>query len=129
MVPVASSGRPASYGSLQSKDQEFALPVPDSDTDVKQERCLAAWFTLPYFRWYPRWYFTTVRGAEWFHVYLWLAKDLAWTQDWNYIGITSGFAAVFWSIFLLFQVKTARDFMLNAVPCIVLADQRYRHSG
>ena len=29
--------------------------------------------------WYPFWFFT-IRGAECFHIYLWIAKDWSWTQ-------------------------------------------------
>ena len=114
---VTTSGRPPSYGTLESKEHDFPIPEnlayysnerdQGSREEATEERCLGAWFSIPYFRWYPRWYISTIRGAEWFHVYLWLAKDLAWTQDWNYIGIISGFSAVFWSIFLLFQVFLA----------------------
>jgi hypothetical protein len=120
MVSVASiGGRPPSYGTLPSHEQDILVPVklaydtrqhdPESGDGIEhggEQRCLGAWFSLPYFKWYPRWWFSTIRGAEWFHVYLWLAKDLAWTQDWNYIGIFSGCAAVLWSVFLLFQVLT-----------------------
>mmetsp|Transcript_28467 Transcript_28467/g.75027 ORF Transcript_28467/g.75027 Transcript_28467/m.75027 type:complete len:121 (+) Transcript_28467:91-453(+) len=111
-APVSIS-RPPSYGAIATKDGESSEKIDavkgyhhlgDSHHRVEEQWCLAAWFTYPYFKWRPRWYFTTIRGAEWFHVYLWLLKDLSWTQDWNYLGIFSGFAAVFWSLFLMFQV-------------------------
>jgi hypothetical protein len=111
---LPTNGRPPSYGTLQSQENDLTIPPHlaydskehdiESNEEVREERCLGAWFSLPYFRWYPQWFTSTIRGAEWFHVYLWLAKDLAWTQDWNYIGIVSGSAAVLWSVYLLFQV-------------------------
>ncbi len=40
---------------------------------------LAAWTTEPLLPFSPRWLLFSIRGAEWFHLYLWMLKDLFWT--------------------------------------------------
>lgn len=68
-------------GPRKSFDGSHRYLNPDEHRPEHTDKSfMGAWLTLPYFRWYPRWYFITIRGAEWFHVYLWVAKDLAWTQ-------------------------------------------------
>jgi hypothetical protein len=42
---------------------------------------LGAWRTLPHQPFSLLWFITSLRGAEWFHLYLWMMKDLAWTQN------------------------------------------------
>ena len=46
-------------------------------------------------------YYTTVRGAENFHIYLWIAKDIAWTQDLYYPAMIFGSLALAWCLVLL----------------------------
>eukprot|EP01041_Mallomonas_annulata_P000343 gene343-612_t len=58
--------------------------------------------TWPDVAWSPKWYLT-IRGAECLHIYLWIAKDWSWTQDWYYAGLLFGSAAVAWAVYLLFR--------------------------
>jgi len=46
-------------------------------------------------------YFYTIRGSEYLHLYLWVLKDLSWTQDWLYSGYIFGILAIVWSCFLI----------------------------
>ena len=46
-------------------------------------------------------YAFTIRGAECLHLYLWILKDLAWTQEWYYPSWVFGTLAVGWSLWLL----------------------------
>lgn len=39
---------------------------------------------------------STVRGAENFHIYLWIAKDIGWAQDWRDWALVFGSLAVIW---------------------------------
>ena len=59
--------------------------------------------------WSPHWYLS-VRGAECFHIYLWIAKDWSWTQDWYWQGLIFGSAAVVWSFFLLSHSASKRNY-------------------
>ena len=45
--------------------------------------------------------FSSLRGMENFHLYLWLVKDLSWAQNWYYSGMTFGSLAVSFSFFLM----------------------------
>ena len=71
----------------------------------------AAWTTVPKDKWTPTWNFNTQKGLEWFHLYMWMAKDLAWAQDWYIAGMFFGTAAVLWSAFLLFQTFQIRNYI------------------
>lgn len=62
------------------------------------------YITIP---WSPQVYFT-VRGAENFHIYLWIAKDLCWTQSWYYPAYFFGSSAMAWCLILLYHAITAR---------------------
>ena len=62
------------------------------------------YITMP---WSPQVYFT-VRGAENFHIYLWIAKDLCWTQSWYYPAYIFGSAALGWCLILLYHAVSAR---------------------
>ena len=44
------------------------------------------------------------------YVYLWIAKDLCWTQSWFYPGIVAASATVIWSVITLSYYITRRDF-------------------
>lgn len=52
--------------------------------------------------WSPQIYFT-VRGSENFHIYLWIAKDFAWTQDLYYESMFFGIAALVWCGVLMYH--------------------------
>lgn len=52
--------------------------------------------------WSPQIYFT-VRGAENFHIYLWIAKDLCWAQNNVELGMVFGSLAVLWLLVLAYH--------------------------
>ena len=107
-------------GSEQHTDEIAIDFIPfdkkDQETNIPQE--LAAvknasdfgicWFNHPVEKLGLE-YILSVKGAENFHVYLWLIKDLAWTQSWYYIGYAFGCAAVIWSVILLAQAAMERN--------------------
>ena len=106
--------------------EEKALPSssPESKTDDKslittKERSLNKRFsvngipTLPailaeYFHCrYSLSYYITSKGAENFHIYLWIAKDLCWALDLRDAGMTFGALALGWCCVL--AVKAFRE--------------------
>ena len=46
-------------------------------------------------------YFFSVRGGESIHLYLWIMKDLSWTQEWFYQAWVFGTLALVWAVYLL----------------------------
>lgn len=62
------------------------------------------YITMP---WSPQVYFT-VRGAENFHIYLWIAKDLSWTRDAYIPAMTFGTASLLWCVVLMYHAVTAK---------------------
>ena len=56
----------------------------------------AAYRTLPDEAWSPDIYLS-VRGSENFLIYIWIAKDLSWTQNWYYSTHIFGVSALFCS--------------------------------
>lgn len=54
-------------------------------------------------------YYHTVRGCENFHIYLWIAKDLAWSQDCYWPAMIFGCGALLWCFVLLFHALEARS--------------------
>lgn len=56
----------------------------------------------------PKWYLTE-RGGEYVHLYLWILKDLSWTQDWYYVGNAAGSVAVLWGCFMLHRAYTLHN--------------------
>lgn len=48
-------------------------------------------------------YYYTIRGSENFHIYLWIAKDWAWTQEWQYPAIIFGSMAVAWCFVMAYH--------------------------
>ena len=59
--------------------------------------------------WSPQMYFS-VRGAENFHIYLWILKDLAWTQKWYGMSWTFGILAISWIFVLAYHAFNDRNF-------------------
>jgi hypothetical protein len=53
--------------------------------------------------WSPHLYYYSVRGAENFHIYLWILKDWGWTQDMEVFTLVFGYAALAWCGVLLWQ--------------------------
>jgi hypothetical protein len=62
------------------------------------------YITIP---WSPQVYFS-VRGAENFHIYLWIAKDLAWTRNSYMPAMIFGILALCWCAVLMYHAITAR---------------------
>lgn len=54
-------------------------------------------------------YYLTVRGSENFHIYLWIAKDLAWTQDSYWPSMIFGSLALAWCGVLAFNAVSHRS--------------------
>ena len=61
------------------------------------------WLHGPTLPWSWNYYIYTTRGAEYFHLYLWLFKDLSWTLDALVAGWLFGILAVLWSGFLVIR--------------------------
>lgn len=59
--------------------------------------------------WSPQIYFTS-RGAENFHVYLWITKDFCWTQQYRSAGIVFGSMAMAWCGVLIFHALIEYNF-------------------
>ena len=112
----------SAYGTFAHSevDDEFA----PSGCDMVPSSAFEAYFTRPAPKFNPSWWWNSIRGAEWFHLYLWMLKDFLWcphcptsccnvarsltrlplrlrTQDTYAFGIVAGFAASAFSIFLL----------------------------
>lgn len=72
-----------------------------SEEEERQRVRKQFYITLP---WSPQMYFT-VRGAENFHIYLWIAKDIAWTQDEYWPCMIFGCSALAWcSVLVIISV-------------------------
>jgi hypothetical protein len=87
------------YGTFDKSEVE----ARDTDKISQKTAFLAAWTTPPNEKWSLAWNFTSTKGLEWFHLYLWMAKDLSWAQDWYIGGLFFGTAAVVMSGYLVFQ--------------------------
>lgn len=70
-------------------------------------------FTFPFS---VEWCFS-INGAEYCHVYLWICKDLAWTQNWRYFSLSFGILALsWWSIIIYHAIRTKNfDEIFNAL--------------
>lgn len=60
--------------------------------------------------WSPQIYLT-VRGAENFHIYLWVMKDLSWSQGWFYSCYIFGVSALIWCLFLFYHAYKAKSYV------------------
>lgn len=52
----------------------------------------------------------TVRGAENVHIYLWIMKDLAWTQKWYVVSWIFGISAISWCLVLVYHAFADRNY-------------------
>jgi hypothetical protein len=69
----------------------------DGYTEIREEGVCG--FTEPFqFSW-----FFTIVGAEYFHVYLWIAKDFSWTQEFKTLSLFFGTCATLWCIVIFFN--------------------------
>eukprot|EP01038_Epipyxis_sp_PR26KG_P014646 gene14646-19677_t len=84
---------------IQSLENQIGAESLDRNSfwNLIDEIC---WLNYPNKRWDICFYYT-IRGAENFHIYLWILKDLSWTQDWYCSGYIFGILACFWSGYLL----------------------------
>jgi hypothetical protein len=55
-------------------------------------------------------YYLTVRGSENFHICLWIAKDLSWTQNWYWESMIFGSMALAWCTVLMYNAVVAKCF-------------------
>lgn len=56
-------------------------------------------------------YYASIRGCENFHIYLWIAKDIAWSQS-NYDGaMVCGIAALVWCAVLFYHAVMERNYV------------------
>ena len=65
------------------------------------------YFDVPYS---PQIYFT-VRGAENFHIYLWIAKDLSWTQNKLVPALFFGSCALAWCLVLVYHAFNIKSYV------------------
>jgi hypothetical protein len=88
MKDVNTGGRSASfYQRRQEHGNDFQITIP----------------------WSPQMYFS-VRGAENFHIYLWIMKDLAWTQKWYIVSWIFGISAISWCVVLVYHAFMDRNY-------------------
>lgn len=69
--------------------------------------------------WSPQMYFS-VRGAENFHIYLWIIKDLAWTQKWTVVAWMFGISAISWSLVLVYHAFKDRNYNEMYMLCALI---------
>jgi hypothetical protein len=72
--------------------------------------------TIP---WSPQMYFS-VRGAENFHIYLWIMKDLAWTQKWYVVSWIFGLSAISWCVVLVYHAFADRNYNEMYMLCALI---------
>ena len=58
-------------------------------------------------KWRPSWFFGVV-GCEYTHTYLWICKDLAWTQGWRFAALFFGSLAILWWLVIAFHAVRLR---------------------
>jgi len=85
----------------KTSNSESSLKIQNKPT--KQYICMGAWITIPSTKWTLHHYFTTIRGSENLHIYLWALKDFSWTQDNWVLGMVFGTLALAMSVFLIIQ--------------------------
>jgi hypothetical protein len=67
---------------------------------LKTQESGICWFSYPDIPWSPSYYISEA-GQSNFHVYLWLLKDLAWTECWYWPGMVFGGLTLGWQFFML----------------------------
>lgn len=86
-----------SYQQAPVLENNDTIIVDQKDTCSTTNIC---WFYLPRRKWSLSWY-STPRGGENLHIYIWILKDLAWAQSWFIAGNLFGALAMAWSLVLL----------------------------
>jgi hypothetical protein len=93
----------------RSKSEGSSVPYDQAFADKFN---LSAPWTLTH-------YVSTSRGSENFHIYLWIAKDIGWTQGYIVWGNFFGVAAFIWCFVILYNYYRHREYeeiyMLGAV--------------
>ena len=65
----------SAYGTFaHAEDDEFA----PSGCDIVPQVAFEAYTSRPAPKFNPSWWWSSIRGAEWFHLYLWMLKDFLW---------------------------------------------------
>jgi hypothetical protein len=64
----------SAYGTFAHEDDEFS----PSGCDMVPPSPFQAYTTRPAPKFNPSWWWNSIRGAEWFHLYLWMLKDFLW---------------------------------------------------
>ena len=95
----------AERGPSRSPGDEKAPAAAAGEKEVEEPRdCCGffdlAWLHAPPFRFTPRLWVDHL-GAENFHLYIWIAKDVCWTTLRYWPGEVFGAFAVLWSIYLM----------------------------
>jgi hypothetical protein len=71
-------------------------------------------------------YYNTAKGAEDFHIYLWIAKDIGWSQGYEFWGTFFGIFALVWCFVILYHYTKQKNFgeiyMLMAVMLWLFAN-------
>lgn len=60
----------------------------------------------------------TVRAGENFHIVLWLAKDVAWLQDWKVLGISMFLPTFLMAIWIAWRLRSDRGELLHALAVV-----------
>jgi len=90
--------------------EEKVTAAADSNATTRDFRLGdLCWLHPPKLSWSP-FYYLGVQGAENFHIYLWAAKDLCWTQDAYWPGYILGGLAVSWVGYLTILAVLDRNF-------------------
>ena len=97
----------------ESKNDEYLLDSPAA----RRERKIIRTNLIPILgstyivsRWTNSVFYCFYEWSSTIYIYLWIAKDLCWTQSWFYLGIASACAAVLWSVTTLAYHIWRRDF-------------------
>lgn len=85
------------------------IPTTDGAKRLQQDAKINHYYMYISSPWSPQIYFT-VRGADNFHIYLWIAKDLAWTQNAYVPGMLFGISAIAWCGVLAYHALAMRSF-------------------
>lgn len=96
----ASNSAPLSPSSPPSPPSPYT-----ASTDVSASCSNICWRYPPDEPWSPK-YYLTIRGGECLATYAWILKDLAWTQDWYWMGFIFGSAALCVCTILLFHAAS-----------------------
>ncbi len=88
--------------SIENPIENDIAVVANNTKDTNEVLLVLPWYHLEYpfcinINWTIAYYVTT-RGAESFHLYLWILKDFFWSQGFYYPSIIFGSAALAWCL-------------------------------